>query len=193
MVRVRKVAEEELHHLVANYLQHTELVINRIREKTDTVILFYSCGKDSMVLLDICSKKFKKVICIYMYMVKDLKHINKFIRFSEKRYFNAEFHQIPHYGLSTLLKLGIFCKSNTNITKRTTLADIDEAVRLKFKCKWSLYGWKQSDGMNRCLTLRSYELEAISKTQKGYPLSKWKKADVLLYLKRNRLPEPIAY
>lgn len=52
---------------------------------------------------------------------------------------------------------------------------------------------KQSDGMNRCLMLRGYENEAISNTNKVYPLSKWKKSDVMAYIKAKKLPEPISY
>ena len=55
------------------------------------------------------------------------------------------------------------------------------------------YGMKQSDGMNRCLMLRGYENEAISNTNKVYPLSKWKKSDVMAYIKAKKLPEPISY
>lgn len=58
---------------------------------------------------------------------------------------------------------------------------------------YSFYGMKQSDGMNRCLMLRGYENEAISNTNKIYPLSKWKKSDVMAYIKAKKLPEPISY
>lgn len=74
-----------------------------------------------------------------------------------------------------------------------TLKDIDEAIRLKTGINYTFYGMKQADGLNRRLMLRGYENEALSTTGKTYPLSKWKKADVLAYLKARRLPEPISY
>ncbi len=64
---------------------------------------------------------------------------------------------------------------------------------MKTGISYSFYGMKQSDGMNRCLMLRGYENEAISNTNKVYPLSKWKKSDVMAYIKAKKLPEPISY
>lgn len=128
-----------------------------------------------------------------MYFVKDLEHISKFIKYSQNKYSNARFTEIPHYGLSQIYKNGIYCTPNKNIKRKTTLSDIDEAVRIKLGCNHTFYGWKKSDGLNRRLTLQGYELEAISKTNKVYPLSNWTKADVLGYIKMNRLPQPIAY
>jgi len=178
---------------VVNSFKHAEQVINTVSLKTDRVILFYSACKDSIVLLDLLAKKFKTVECVFMYFVKDLEHISKYIKWSQTNYPNARFIQIPHYGLSQIYKNGIYCTPNKNIKRKTTLSDVDEAVRIKFNCGYTLYGWKKADGLNRMMALRSYELEAISKTNKVYPLSNWSKADVLGYIKRNRLPQPIAY
>ena len=64
---------------------------------------------------------------------------------------------------------------------------------MKTGISYSFYGMKQSDSMNRCLMLRGYGNEAISNTNKVYPLSKWKKSDVMAYIKAKKLPEPISY
>lgn len=80
-----------------------------------------------------------------------------------------------------------------NNTGKVYKKDVDESVRMKTGISYSFYGMKQSDGMNRCLMLRGYENEAISNTNKVYPLSKWKKSDVMAYIKAKKLPEPISY
>ena len=57
---------------------HYLKIINTLKEKTDNVILFHSgTGKDSIMLADLCSKNFKKVYCVFMYLVKDLEYENK--------------------------------------------------------------------------------------------------------------------
>ena len=127
-------------------IDHANEVIASVRQKTDRAILFYSCGKDSEVLLDLMAPHFKEIVCVFMYFVKLL-----------------------------------------------SLKDVDESVRMKTGISYSFYGMKQSDGMNRCLMLRGYENEAISNTNKVYPLSKWKKSDVMAYIKAKKLPEPISY
>jgi len=174
-------------------LQHTKEVINSIRQKTDRVVLFYSGGKDSIALLDLLAKEFKEVVCVFMFFVKDLDHINKYITFSEKTYSNAWFIQAPHWNLTYIHRSGLYCKPNPNI-KLKKLSDVNEAIRLTTGIEYSFYGMKQADNMNRRIMLRGYENEAISeKTRNVYPLSKWYDKDVLKYIKKNRLPMPIQY
>ena len=58
-------------------------IIKTIAERTDRVILFHSAsGKDSIALLDLISPYFKEIVCVYMYVVKDLSHINRYINYA---------------------------------------------------------------------------------------------------------------
>ena len=50
--------------------------IDSIRQKSDACLLFCSLGKDSLVLLDMLYPKFERIVCVFMYFVKDLEHIN---------------------------------------------------------------------------------------------------------------------
>lgn len=51
-------------------------IIKQVSELTDRVILFHSAsGKDSIALLDLIHPYFKEIVCVYMYVVKDLQHI----------------------------------------------------------------------------------------------------------------------
>jgi len=174
-----------------NIYQHTQQVIDTVRKKTNRVLLFYSCGKDSIALLHWCAKNFSEVVCVFMYFVKDLEHINKFINFSKKQYPNISFIQRPHYALTYINKSGLFCSpQNTRVLK---LSDIIQSVRLETQIEYVFLGMKQSDSMNRRIMLRQYELQAISPTNLVYPFSLWKDKDVLRYISNNRLPKPIQY
>lgn len=175
--------------------EHTQQVIDRVREHTDSVILFYSAGKDSIALLDLIAPRFKRVVCVYMYLVKDLDHINKFIEFSKQRYPNAEFHQVPHWNLTYILRSGMYCQPHPD-QRLMTLKDVAENCRIRFGLDYCFYGMKQSDNMNRRIMLRgeAYELQAIqSATKNVYPLSLWGNNDVMAYIKQHRLPMPIRY
>ena len=174
-----------------NIYQHTQQVIDTVRKKTNRVLLFYSCGKDSIALLHWCAKNFSEVVCVFMYFVKDLDHINKFINFSKKQYPNISFIQRPHYALTYINKSGLFCTpQNTRILK---LSDIIQSVRIETQIEYVFLGMKQSDSMNRRIMLRQYEMQAISPTNLVYPFSLWKDKDVLRYISNNRLPKPIQY
>jgi len=171
-------------------VEQAEQSIDRIREKTDTAILFCSFGKDSLVMLDLVAPKFNKVICVFMYFVKGLEHIEKYIRWATSKYDNIVIEQYPHWNLTYLMRSGLFCTRNPNV-KLLKLSDVNTAVCKKHNVKYSFFGMKKADGMNRRLMLNTYE----NNENNGmvYPLADWKKKDVMAYIKLHKIPEPVMY
>lgn len=170
-------------------------IIRSIAERTDRAILFHSAtGKDSIALLDLMHPFFREIVCVFMYTVKDLEHINRYIGWAQRKYPKARFIQIPHYGIYSYIKVGFMgCKMNPK-QRKYTLADLNEIVRKRTGVDWTFLGFKQSDSMNRRLMLRTYDQESIcEKSRKAYPLSAYKNADVLDYIERNNLISPEAY
>ena len=79
--------------------------IRLIAAETDGVILFHSAsGKDSIALLDLMASHFREIVCVYMYLVKDLSHINRYLNYAVAKYTNARFVQVPHYGLGSYIR-----------------------------------------------------------------------------------------
>ena len=157
-------------------------------------MLFHSLsGKDSIVLLDLCYKKFKRVIVVFMYLVKDLEHVMRYYNYAKAKYPNIEFVQVPHYALFNYIKTGYMgIKQNTK-QRQWTLADITEKLREKIGVEWACYGFKQSDSLNRRLMLRSYTdgKEAINwKTKKFYPLSTYRNKEIMDFILDHRLKNP---
>lgn len=183
-------------------LERAKQVIEEVAKQTDSIILFHSLsGKDSITLLDLCYPRFKRIVCVFMYIVKDLDHINDYFKYAINKYPNIEFIQVPHYALYSYIRVGFMgCKKNPK-QKQWTLAQITDQMRKKTGIEWACYGFKQSDGLNRRIMLRTYTektglgtLEAISwKTKKFYPLSTYKNADVREYIRAYHLKEPEAY
>ena len=170
-------------------------IIKTIASRTDRVILFHSAnGKDSIALLDLMHPYFSEIVCAFMYEVKGLEHVNRYISWAQRKYINARFIQIPHYSLCSYVKTGYMgCRQNPK-QRKYTLADLNEKVRERTGIDWTFLGFKQSDSMNRRLMLRGYDREAIcEKSRKVYPLSSYKNADVLAYIERNHLITPEAY
>ena len=175
-------------------LLDTLKAIKTLSKKTDRVLLFHSgAGKDSIALLELLSPHFKQVICVYMYAVKDLNHINKYIKWAENRYKNAKFIQTPHYSYYNNKKYGVFGAEQIPYAEYN-LSKITDKIIEQTGIEWAVYGFKQSDSLNRRLMLRGYENEITNeKTKKVYPLSKWKNKDVLNFIKKKRLIEPLKY
>lgn len=172
-------------------IEHAKKVISTVSEKSSRAILFYSAGKDSIALLDLMAKEFDEVVCVFMYFVKDLEHIDKYIRFSKSRYNNVRFEQVPHWILSQIHNTGLYCVPQK--TRLIKLSTVIQAMKLKTGIDYVFLGEKQADNMSRRIKLRQYEEEAISNTKNIYPLTKWRDGDVLTYIQKNRLPKPINY
>lgn len=175
-------------------LKRAREIIDDVSKETDSILLFHSLsGKDSIVLLDLCYMKFKRVVVVFMYLVKDLEHIMRYYNYAKAKYPKIEFVQVPHYALFNYIKTGYMgIKQNTK-QRQWTLADITEKLREKLGVEWACYGFKQSDSLNRRLMLRSYTdgKEAINwKTKKFYPLSTYKNKEILDFILDHRLKNP---
>jgi sulfate adenylyltransferase subunit 2 len=170
-------------------------IIKIVAGKTDRVILFHSAsGKDSIALLDLISPYFKEVVCVYMYLVKDLSHINRYINYAAKKYPNVKYIQIPHFSLYSYRRIGYMGCVKNEKQKLYNLAQLTDIVREKYGIEWAFYGFKQSDSMNRRLMLRTYDMSAINEPQKKcYPLSEYKNKDVLRYIDGKGLIKPEKY
>lgn len=175
-------------------LKRAREIIDDVSNETDSILLFHSLsGKDSIVLLDLCYKKFNRVIVVFMYLVKDLEHIMRYYNYAKAKYPNIEFVQVPHYALFNYIKTGYMgIKQNTK-QRQWTLAEITDKLREKLGVEWACYGFKQSDSLNRRLMLRSYTdgKEAINwKTKKFYPLSTYKNNEIMDFILDHRLKNP---
>ena len=170
-------------------------IIDKVSQKTDRVILFHSAsGKDSIALLNLLAPKFKEVVCAYMYIVKDLQHINRYISYAINKYSNVKFVQIPHFALTSYRKVGYMGCAKNERQKLLTMAKLTDIVRERYGIDWAFFGFKQSDSLNRRTMLRTYEDEAINwKSKKCYPLSQYKNKDILAYIEREGLIKPERY
>ncbi len=167
-------------------------IFQRVREKTDSIILFHSATGDSILLTDFCFKWFKTVQLVYMYFVPCLQHVNNYIQHTENKY-NTKFIQVPHYALGSYIKRGFMGMKKDENQRLFTLSDIVEMTKTQVNIQWAMMGFKQADGLNRRLMLRGYDLNAINwNNQKVYPLSEWKNSQVLQYIDNLNLIKPLS-
>lgn len=169
--------------------------IKELSTQTNEVILFHSAtGKDSIALLDLCYPYFSKIICVYMYMVKDLEHIARYMHYINKKYPKARIIQIPHFAVFSYIKTGHLGHRQNEKQRIYNLAELTDNIREKTAIEWVVFGFKQSDSMNRRVMLRTYQDEAINeKNKKVYPLSSYKNSDIIEYIKAEKLITPEKY
>lgn len=175
-----------------NKLQEAQQVIAGVRQKSDTCLVMCSLGKDSIVTLDLVNQHFERVVCVFMYFVKDLDRINGWIRWVKKKYPKVEFMEVPHWNLTYILRGGLYCVPNPKV-KLLKLVDVIKAVRMKTGVYYTFLGMKKADGMNRNLMLKGYKNNGYENNGLVYPLASWTQKDVLAYMKQKRLPQPVRY
>lgn len=173
-----------------NKVEQANQCIDLIRVKSNEALLFLSLGKDSLVLLDLIYPKFDRIVCVFMYFVEGLEHINRWINWTKAKYPKIEFVQIPHWNLTYILCGGMYCVANPKV-KLLKLANVVESMRLKYGIHYVFLGMKKADGMNRRLMLKGY----ANYENNGfcYPLADWSQRDILAYMRQKRLPEPVRY
>lgn len=151
-----------------------------------------SLGKDSLVTLDLIYPKFKRIVCAFMYFVKGLEHIDRWIGWVKAKYPRIEFVEIPHWNLTYILKYGLYAIAQPKV-KALKLADVVRGLRVKYDIYYTFLGMKKADGMNRNLMLKTYEDKNYINAGLVYPLADWNQKQVLAYMKQHRLPEPVRY
>lgn len=175
-----------------NRIEQSDRYVDLVRVKSGEALLFLSLGKDSLVLLDLIYPKFDRIVCIFMYFVKGLEHIERWIGWVKAKYPKIEFVQVPHWNLTYILRGGLYCVPNPKV-KLLKLADVVKSMQLKYGIRYVFLGMKKADGMNRRLMLKSYEGNNYESNGLVYPLADWTQRDILAYMKQHRLPEPVRY
>lgn len=151
---------------------------------TDSVIVAFSGGKDSIVTLDLCFKYFKNVVPFFMYLVPNLEFQENMLQRYEKRY-NTKIVRLPHFELSEMLKYGALTLPDYNISV-VTINDIYAYMRNETGFEWIAAGERCADSIVRnAMIKKSGSIDY--KRGRFYPLAYWKKQEVMQYIKYKKL------
>lgn len=151
---------------------------------TDSVIVAFSGGKESVVVLDLCFRYFKKVQPFFMYICPDLSFQERTLQWYEKRY-QTEIIRLPHMDVSEFFHYGSFRWPDPTFPV-VSINDIYQYVRLKTDLWWISAGERINDSIvRRAMMKKSGSLDV----QRGrfYPVSMWKKKEIIDYIKFHNL------
>ncbi len=177
---------------MAGKIEFSQEIVKRIADQTKECIVFLSLGKDSLAVLDLVYPHFDRIVCIFMYFVKDLDHIDRWAKWAQYKYPKIEFEQIPHWNLSYILRAGYFCIPNPSV-KKMTLSGAVKAARQRHGIYYCFLGMKKADGMNRCLMLKGCKDNFYENKGLVYPVAEWTQKDIITYLRQKQIPSPIRY
>lgn len=151
---------------------------------TDSVIVSFSGGKESIVVLDLCARYFKHIKAFFMYICPDLSFQERTLEWYEKRY-QIEIIRIPHMDVSEFFHYGSFRAADPTFPV-ISINDIYKYIRLETNTWWIAGGERIDDSIvRRAMMKKSGSIDV----QRGrlYPISAWKKRDVLDYIKFHNL------
>lgn len=174
--------------------------IKTIREKTDTVFLSFSCGKDSIGAWLECQKHFPKIVPYHLYLVPDLSFVNSSLDYYEE-FFKTKIIRLPHPSLPRMLNNFVFqAPENCQIIEQAGIPDFDyldqveqtvEIVGYKGEV-WSAVGVRTADSpMRRTAIVRYGTIN--QKQKKFYPIHDWNKERLLNEMKAAKVKLPIDY
>lgn len=150
----------------------------------------FSAGKDSHVIIDLCAQIFGRVEAFYMYRVPNLQMIQSLCDRIKFRY-GIKVQHYPHFDLSRCFKNAVFQPHWIGLEKVPTLKmiDVENHFRKERNVDWIAYGWRASDSRSRSIILsRTKGIDFNS--QRVFPLRRWRRRDVLVYLHHVGIPLP---
>ncbi len=154
---------------------------------TDSVLVGFSGGKDSIVTLDLCMRYFKRVIPFFLYIVPNLGFQERTLQWYENRY-DTEIIRLPHFEVSNFMRYGSFREPDQKVPI-VGITDEYNYLRLLTGATWIAAGERIDDSIiRRAMIKQSGSID--QKRARFYPLAYWKKKEVLGYIKHHRLKLP---
>lgn len=173
--------------------------IQEIRKVTDTVLLSFSCGKDSIAAWLALAPHFA-VVPFYCYLVPGLQFVDLSLDYYEN-YFGTRIERLPHPSLYRMLRNFVFQPpERCAVIEEMDLPRIDydslaEELRKKFGLGPEVYvaaGVRAADSPARRMAVN--QRGCINhKRRTFWPVWDWKKAQLLEELRRATVKLPIDY
>lgn len=151
---------------------------------TDRVLVGISGGKDSAVVLELCSQYFRHVVGFFMHIVPGLGFQERILRYYEGRY-GIEIVRIPHFMVSEFYRYGTFRPLDLDVPIVSTL-EAYNYLREKTGIWWIACGERISDSIIRRAMIKSSG-SVDKKRGRFYPIAYWRKEDVMDYIRVKKL------
>ena len=158
--------------------------IKTMATMTDDVIVAFSGGKESIVVLDMCMKHFKRVVPFFMYYIPGLSFQEKQLQWYELKY-DIKIERLPHFELSNHLRYGTFRNQDATVPI-IGMNDIYKWMRDKYGIRWIAAGERSADSVVRGAMIK-HSGSIDDNRSRFYPVAWWTKQEILDYIKIKKL------
>ena len=151
---------------------------------TNSVIVAFSGGKESIVVLDLACKYFKNVKAFFMYICPGLSFQERTLAWYEKKY-GIEIIRLPHFDVSEFFHYGSY-RVGDETFPIVSINDIYKYVRQETDTWWIAAGERIDDSIIRRAMIK--KSSSIDKDRgRIYPVAYWKKKEIAEYIKFHKL------
>lgn len=170
----------------------TTRILDRAAAEHESVVVAYSDGKDSRVVMDLALRAgFRRVHAFFMEFVPGLRCVDDALGEVEQRLsrvpcFQGPILRYPHWLLRRCLADGIYTRASGERLPPWKLHDVYALARHDTGAKVVLTGAKGSDSAWRRRMMGNWGTSA----EVIYPIAKWNKIQVVGYLKTTGLGVP---
>ena len=174
--------------------------IRTIRQQSDTILMAFSCGKDSIGAWLACRPHFDRIIPYYMYLVPDLEFVEESLAYYE-RWFGCHIMRIPHPSIYRQLNDLVFQPpEHRAILDRANFGnlsflDLQDMIRDQEGIPTEAYvasGVRAVDSPYRMIAMKTHG--PISRKQRQFfPIWDWNKARLVSELQSAGVKLPVDY
>ena len=168
-------------------LHDTSKAMTEWAKEHPTVLLGFSGGKDSLALLDLARRHFKKIVCFYMEFPVGALNQRKRLK-DQTDAMGVDLIFCPHFDFINCLAEGQYCDQPTvwENTAPLTMRELFSWLKDDTGIDSIVFGRKKADSMwaRRWFYLTRTWTDVLN------PLSEWSKLDVLAYLKMRNIKAP---
>lgn len=165
-------------------MRHTafEKAVELLRNRE--VLVSYSGGKDSMIVMDIAVRVASKVDAFFMELVPGLDFIERQLEWAESRW-GIAVRRYPHWLRAAYLRDGVYCFHAADYPQ-LDINDVYALARRDAGIDYIVTGAKRADSLWR---RRTGAMKFAQDNLKA-PLWDWSSRDIFAYLKARNLPRP---
>lgn len=181
------------------YTNSTELNTWLARQ-SDTCILSFSCGKDSIASWLELRKHFKTIIPVYLYLIPDLEFVEKSLVYYED-FFQTKIMRLPHCSLYRMLRyLVLQAPENCSVIEQLNIPEFenDDSLRVAKEdsglpdSTYSALGVRAVDSLNRWTAVKKYGAHNESR-KTFFPIYDWRKEQLISTIRASGIKLPIDY
>lgn len=178
----------------------SEDTVKKIAAETDTVVLMFSCGKDSIAAWLALRPHFRRIVPVYQYLVPGLGFVERSIRYYEE-FFGTAILQYPHSCLYRWLSHYTFqAPENCSIITAARVPNFTHEQLRDIVCEdvglpvgtWTAVGTRAADSQARRMSfVKGGSMNHKKKT--FFPVWDWRKERLVGALREAGVKLPAEY